>query len=57
MADYPKWLYREHGEPVLVQSEEEHKALPPGFKDTPAAFLASANDAPEVHQKKGKSKE
>lgn len=35
---YPKWIYHRTLEAKIVNSEEEHKASGPLWKDTPAAF-------------------
>jgi hypothetical protein len=36
MVSYPKWLYHSTKEPVVVASEEEQKALGPGWCESPA---------------------
>lgn len=37
-AEYPKYLYNEKGEAILVQNKEEHKALGGDLKESPADF-------------------
>jgi hypothetical protein len=44
MDSYPKWKYHATKEAVVVDSEEEEKALGKGWKDTPAAFEKAEKD-------------
>lgn len=39
-VDYPKYLFPKDGPAVLVQSEDEHKALVGEFKESPADWKA-----------------
>lgn len=36
MASYPKWLYHPTKEAVVVQDEAAHKAMGPGWFESPA---------------------
>jgi hypothetical protein len=36
MSSYPKWLYHPTREPTVVADEAAHKALGPGWVESPA---------------------
>jgi hypothetical protein len=46
MASYPKWLYHPSKDAVVVPDEEAHKALGPGWYESPADFPRPPQPAP-----------
>lgn len=51
--EYPKYLYHESKEPVVVNSKDEHEELGKGWEETPAAFNKKS-DAKSEKQKTNK---
>lgn len=54
MSSYPKWLYHHSKEPELVADEAAHKALGPGWAESPAEAKPEAKPATEEKPAKPK---
>lgn len=55
MSNYPKWLYHPTKEAVVVADEAAHRALGPGWYESPAQFpkvTAPAVAVPEAKKVK-----
>lgn len=55
MKSYPKWLYHSSKPATVVADEAAHKALGPGWEESPSAFksksVSKAEEKPETAAK------
>lgn len=53
MSDYPKWLYHAEHEARIVRDSDAHKALGPGWVESPALIeKVKAPEAPKAVEPK-----
>lgn len=46
IIQYPKMIYPRHGEPIIVQSKEEHEAVKGEYRESPADWASEEPKAP-----------
>lgn len=52
IVEYPKWKYHSALEALIVQTPEQEKLLGPGWKDSPADVIKTAEPKPKVKASK-----